>query len=98
MYVLDLKNLLDQLKKVFYFKNYTDLSKNCVCDLKNFANSRPLVSKFKSFSRPLDLFSHSRSEQFWKQNTIAVINGQLLPFGFKNNKRKTRKEIYSSAS
>ena len=39
--------------------------------LKIFANSRPSVSNFKSFSRSLQqIFSHSFWKQFWYQNTI----------------------------
>ena len=50
------------------------VTKNC-SDLKNFANLWPSASNFKSFSRSLEqFFSHSRSEQFWQQNTIVQIH------------------------
>ena len=46
----------------------------CKCNesnLKNFGNSPPVASNFKSFSQSLQqLFSHCRPEQFLKQNTI----------------------------
>ena len=47
---------------------------NCFSDLKNFENSRPSASNFKSFSQSLEcFFSQSRSEQFWQQNTFSHI-------------------------
>ena len=55
MYVLDLKNLQEQVKKAHCFKH--------------FANFQPSVSNIKGFSRTF--FSRSRSEQFLKQNTIV---------------------------
>ena len=49
---------------------------NCSCDLQTFANSRPSVWNFKSFSWLWEQKSyHSRSEQFWKQNTISIFIG-----------------------
>ena len=54
---------------------------NCSSDLKNLANSRPLASNFRSFfSITRTIFSHSRSEQFWKQNTISVRKHQKSCF------------------
>ena len=54
MYLLDLRNLQEQVKKVFCFKNCTDLSlleyMNCSSDPKHFANSRPSASNFKQIS------------------------------------------------
>ena len=39
---------------------------------KKFTNSRSSPSNFKSFSRSREqFFSHSKSDQFWKQNTIS---------------------------
>ena len=51
---------------------------NCSRDLKNFANSQPSASNFKSFSQSLEFFSHCRSEQFWQQNTISFGSCQLI--------------------
>ena len=41
----------------------------------NSANSRPSASNFKSFPRSLEqfFFSHSRSIQFWYQNTNILF-------------------------
>ena len=47
---------------------------NCSSDLKKFENSCPSASKFqKFFSITKTIFSHSRSEQFWQQNTYHVL-------------------------
>ena len=47
---------------------------NCYRDLKHFANSRPSLLEFQTkFSIIKYIFSHSKSEQFWKQNTIASV-------------------------
>ena len=52
-----MRNLQEQVKKHSVTKNCYDLSLfNCSSDLKNFANSRPSASNFKSFSQPLDQF------------------------------------------
>ena len=53
------KNLKEQVKKAFcHQKNVLtyDISNNCSSDLKNFANSWPSDSNFKSFSRSLEHF------------------------------------------
>ena len=57
--VLDLRNLQEQVKKAFcYQKLFWPFTVwiNCSSDLKNFANSRPSCSNFKSFSRSLEQF------------------------------------------
>ena len=48
--------------------------KNCSSDLKNFANSRPSASNFKSFSRLLEQFVQTVKGQnnFWWQNVNYV--------------------------
>ena len=47
---------------------------NCSSDLKKFANSQHSASNFKTFSQSLQhFFSHCRSEQFWKENTISRV-------------------------
>ena len=59
MPVLDIRNLRNKLKKPFcyqkLFRPFT-VCLNCSSDLKNFANSWPSISKFKSFCRPLEHF------------------------------------------
>ena len=54
-----MRNLQEQVKKAFCYQKlfwpYT-VWINCSSDLKNFANSRPSVSNFKSFSRSLEQF------------------------------------------
>ena len=47
-----MRNLQEQVKKAFCFTVWI----NCFSDLKNFANSRPSASNFKSFSRSLEHF------------------------------------------
>ena len=57
--VLGMKNLQEQVKKAFcYQKLFWPFTVwiNCSSDLKNFANSRPSASNFKSFSRSLEQF------------------------------------------
>ena len=56
---LDLRNLQEQVKKAFcYQKLFWPFTVwiNCSSDLKNFANSWPSASNFKSFSRSLEQF------------------------------------------
>ena len=57
--LLDMRNLQENVKKAFcYQKLFWPFTvwTNCSSDLKNFANSRPSASNFKSFSRSLELF------------------------------------------
>ena len=57
--LLDMRNLQEQVKKAFcYQKLFWPFTVwiNCSSDLKNFANSRPSASNFKSFSRSLEQF------------------------------------------
>ena len=69
---------MNKLKKAFcYQKMFWPFSVwiNCSGDHKNFANSRPSASNFKSFTWSLgQFFSHSRSEQFWKQKNITLLS------------------------
>ena len=54
-----MRNLQEQVKKAFcYQKLFWPFTVwiNCSSDLKNFANSRPSTSNFKSFSRSLEQF------------------------------------------
>ena len=54
-----MRNLQEQVKKAFrYRKLFWPFTVwiNCSNDLKNFANSRPSASNFKSFSRSLEQF------------------------------------------
>ena len=50
--LLDLINLQEQVKKHSVFAVWI----NCSSDFKNFENSQPSASKFKSFSRSLEQF------------------------------------------
>ena len=52
----------------FFFKLKFTVRINCFSDVKIHANFWSLASKFFSVTRTI--FSHSRSEQFWKQNEI----------------------------
>jgi hypothetical protein len=57
--LLDMRNLQEQAKKAFcYQKLFWPFTAwiNCSNDLKNFANSWPSASNFKSFSRSLEQF------------------------------------------
>ena len=57
--LLDMRNLQEQVKKAFcYQKLFWPFTVwiNCSSDLKNFANSRPSASNFKSFSQSLEQF------------------------------------------
>ena len=74
--VLDLRNLKEQVKKAFCFKHCTDLSlfKQIVLVISKILQIlglQPWLSKVFLISRIF--FSHSRSEQFWKQNTITLF-------------------------
>ena len=52
-----MKNLKKQVKKTFCQQIVLNfLCLNCSSDLKNFANSRPSASNFKSFSQSLEQF------------------------------------------
>ena len=57
--LFDMRNLQEQVKKAFcYQKLFWPFTVwiNCSSDLKNFANSRPSASNFKSFSQSLEQF------------------------------------------
>ena len=57
--LLEMRNLQEQVKKAFcYQKLFWPFTvwMNCSRDLKNFANSWPSASNFKSFSRSLEQF------------------------------------------
>ena len=69
-----------KLQKHSVTKYSSDLSLfewNVLVIEKKFGNSRPSASNFKSFSRSLEWFFLSRSEQFWKQNTISFAQWQI---------------------
>ena len=85
---LEIRDLQEQVKKAF---SYFGLKKliwtftvwiNCSRDLKKFTNSRPSAWNFKSFSSIIkNIFSHSRSEQFWWKNTIFKLHTLKPPSG-----------------
>ena len=52
--LLDMRNLEEQVKKAYCYQNFEWIV--LVHDLKNFANSWPSDSNFKSFSRSLEQF------------------------------------------
>ncbi len=54
-YLLDLRNLQEQIKKALLFSHFT-VRIICSSDLKSFANSRPSAMNFKSFSWSLEQF------------------------------------------
>ena len=59
----DLRNLQEQVRKAFCYQTLFwpfNVWLNCTSDLKDFENSRPSVSNFKSFSRSLEQY-HSHS-------------------------------------
>lgn len=72
--------------KMILFKNYSDYTQ-CklivlVSDLKKFENSQPSALKFFLVTRTI--FSHHRSEQFLKQNTIFLHSIALSGFTLHN--------------
>ena len=55
--LFNMRNLQEQVKKAFCYQKLFwpfTVRINCSSDLKNFANSRPSASNFKSFSRSLE--------------------------------------------
>ena len=94
--LLDMRNLQEQVKKAFcYQKLFWPITAwiNCSSDLNIFANSRPSASNFKKISRSLKpkiqqsavfltktVSSHSRSEQFPKQNDNFWAVILFLPY------------------
>ena len=54
--ILDIRNLQEQVKKIFFYQNLLRPFTVRINDLKTFSNSRPITRT---------IFSHSRSEQFW---------------------------------
>ena len=88
-YLPDLRNLQEQVKKAFCYQRLSWLFTvwiNCSSDLKNFENSRPSASNFKSFSRSLEHFfltvgqnnydnkiPHTYSRPYWEENMFKQI-------------------------
>ena len=72
-----MRNLQDQIKKAFCYQNLFWLFTVwiiCSNDLKNFANTRPSASNFKSFSRsPRTIFSHTIGQNNFG-NKIPLIS------------------------
>ena len=55
-YLSNMRNLQEQVKKALSYQNFfwpSTVWINCSSDLKNFANSQPSASNFKTFSRSL---------------------------------------------
>ena len=74
--LLDLRNLQNKLRKHSVTKNYSDLSlfeEIVLVISKNFQilGLQPRISKV--FLIIWTIFSHSKSEQFWQQNTILFV-------------------------
>ena len=79
--LLDMRNLQEQVKKAFcYQKLFWPFTVwiNCSSDLKNFANSRPSASNFKSFSRSLEQFFLTVGQNNFG-NKIPFFNPMFLP-------------------
>ena len=89
---LDLRNLQEQVKKAFcYQKLFWPFTVwiNCSSDLKNFWNSRPSASNFKSFSLSL--------EQFFL--TVGQNNfGNKIPFPQQDQEERTALEMLQDES
>jgi hypothetical protein len=74
--ILDLRNLQEQVKKAFSFKNWSDLSLFEWIVLVISKNLQILgLQPQKFFSITRTICYHSRSKQFWKQNTISETMG-----------------------
>ena len=91
-YVLYLRNLQEQFKKAFCLIVHSS-------DLKLFFKFFAFSFKlFKSFSQSWDqFFSHRRSEQFWKQNTIHLparlsAKSPIVPGGLNLVKRTVERK------
>ena len=54
--LLDMRNLQEQVKKAFFYQKWFLPFTVLNSDLKNFTNSQPPASNFKSFSWSLELF------------------------------------------
>ena len=76
--VLDLRNLQEQVKKAFCFKNCTDLSlfekKNVLLISKSFQILDLQHLIWKVYLDHQNNFFSQYSEQFWRQNTIAELH------------------------
>ena len=78
-----MRNLQEQVKKAFcYQKLYWPFTVwiNCSSDLKNFANSQPSASNFKSFSRSLEHFFLTVGQNNFG-NKIPLFFGNLAIYG-----------------
>ena len=74
--LLGVRNLQEQVNKAFcYQKLFWPFTVwiNCSSDLKNFANSRPSTSNFKSFSRSLEQFFLTVGQNYFG-NKIPLMN------------------------
>ena len=70
-------------------------SNKCSCDLKNVANSRLSASNFKRSSTiTRTIFSHSRQEQFSKQNTNAQLGPQTFEINCINQTFEVRDDRF----
>ena len=81
-----MRNLQEQVKKAFccqkLFWPFT-VWINCSSDLKNFANSRPSASNFKSFSRSLEQFLNTVGQNNFGNNIPVICSKQ-------NERKNTR--------
>ena len=69
-----MRNLQEQVKKAFSYQK----SLNCSSDLKNFANSRPSASNFKSFSRSIEQFFLTVGQNnFGNKIPLLIANSYL---------------------
>ena len=70
-----MRHLQEQVKKAFcYQKLFWSFTVwiNCSSDLKKFANSQPLASNFKSFSRSLDNFFFTVGQNYFGNKIPSI--------------------------
>ena len=92
--LLDMRNLQDQVKKTFchqkLFWPFT-VWINCSSDLKNFADSRPSASNFKSFSRSLEQFFLTAGQNnFGNKIPILYLANFFYKWSFLNYRRNSQ--------
>ena len=73
-----MRNLHEQVKKAFCFKNCSYFQINCFSDHKIFANSQPPALNFKSFCRSLEhfFFLMERQNNFGNKIPFLVLENK----------------------
>ena len=80
---LIMRNLQEQVKKAFCYQKlfwHFTVWINCSSDLKNFANSRPSASNFKSFSRSLEQFFLTEGQNNFGNKSPWLLSNFFLAF------------------